>query len=92
MEHDAERIPAAQEGSGRTHTGLWLGLAAAVAALALASRQTRKQRERRFADRGQERRDPMHFFLAGNHPRRRAIDNSGRRPLFERRQSVYEAY
>jgi len=77
-------------GSGTSHSGLLIGLAVGLGVLAwMASRQPRT---RRYADRQEERRNPMHFFLAGSHPRRRAIDRSGHRPLFERRQSVYDAY
>jgi hypothetical protein len=93
MEQDADRMHTEHQPSGITKTGLLLGLAAGVAGLVWATaRQHRPLAERRFADRGLERRNPMHFFLAGNYPHRRAIDNSGRRPLFERRQSVYDAY
>lgn len=75
----------------RSNGALWLGLAGGIAiAIWLARRQSSPQR--RFADRGEERRNPLHFFLAGRFPQRRAIDRSGERPLFERRQSVYEAY
>lgn len=82
-------------------TALWIGLAAGLATLALFSakpaarnlRNLRRSRQsRRLADYGTERRNPLHFFLAGNHPRRRHLDRSGTRPLFERRQSVYESY
>jgi hypothetical protein len=78
-----------------SRTGLWLGLAvgaAAVAAYAWRSTRTEPVKARRFADRGEDRRNPLHFFLAGNFPRRRRIDRSGRRPLFERRASVYDTY
>lgn len=75
--------------SGRN---LLLGLAGGLAAAAWLSMRNRQAPLRRHADRGQERRNPMHFFLAGTYPRRRALDRTGQRPLFERRQSVYEAY
>lgn len=81
--------PAADNG-GLGRTGVLVGLAIGLGVLAWMA--ARDPRDRRFADRSVERRNPMHFFLAGNHPRRRAIDRSGHRPLFERRQSVYEAY
>ncbi|HEY0845564.1 MAG TPA: hypothetical protein VGE12_09355 [Noviherbaspirillum sp.] len=74
--------------SGKT---LLIGVAGGLAAMALLSMRERHQ-HRRYADRFQERRNPMHFFLAGAYPRRRSIDTSGRRPLFERRSSVYDAY
>lgn len=74
--------------SGRT---LLIGVAGGLAAMALLSMRERQQ-HRRYADRFEERRNPMHFFLAGSYPRRRKIDVSGRRPLFERRASVYDAY
>jgi hypothetical protein len=75
--------------SGRT---LLLGLAGGLAAWALFSANRDATQRRRFSDRGIERRNPMHFFLAGAYPRRRSIDLSGHRPLFERRQSVYDSY
>lgn len=68
------------------------GVAGGLAALALLSAARTQMRSRRYSDRAEERRDPLHFFLAGKYPHRRAIDRSGRRPLFERRQSVYDAY
>lgn len=71
---------------------LLIGLAGGLAAVAWLSTRSRQAPQRRHADRGQERRNPMHFFLAGTYPRRRALDRTGQRPLFERRQSVYEAY
>lgn len=74
--------------SGKT---LLIGVAGGLAAMAWLSMRERQQ-DRRFADRFQERRNPMHFFLAGAYPRRRRIDVSGQRPLFERRASVYDAY
>jgi hypothetical protein len=76
----------------RPRTALWAGIAAGIAALAWISAKPAAQQTRRRADRGQERRNPLHFFLAGSHPRRRHIDRSGANPLFERRQSVYERY
>jgi hypothetical protein len=77
--------------SPRSHRVLLLGLASGIAAaIWLVRRQSPPKR--RFADRGEERRNPLHFFLAGRFPQRRAIDLSGERPLFERRQSVYETY
>jgi hypothetical protein len=71
---------------------LLIGVAGSVAAVAWLTMGNKRESSRRFADRGQERRNPMHFFLAGRNPRRREIDRSGQRPLFERRQSVYDAY
>lgn len=76
----------------RPRTGLLVGIAAGLAALAWMSAQPVARQTRRRADRGQERRDPLHFFLAGGYPGRRSIDRSGTRPLFERRQSVYDSY
>lgn len=75
--------------SGRN---LLLGLAGGLAIWALVASGRGAAQHRRYADRGIERRNPMHFFLAGRYPRRRSIDLSGRRPLFERRQSVYDSY
>lgn len=70
-----------------------IGAVGGLAAIALLSMaRSQQNRTRRYADRGEERRNPMHFFLAGSYPRRRAIDRSGQRPLFERRQSVYDSY
>lgn len=88
-------------GSGTVHatrstlprgTALWAGIAVGMVALAWISAKPAIQKTRRRADRGQERRNPLHFFLAGSHPRRRNIDRSGANPLFERRESVYESY
>ncbi|WP_136414046.1 hypothetical protein [Herbaspirillum sp. ST 5-3] len=75
-----------------SRVALLAGVAGGLAALALLSTARTQLRSRRYSDRAEERRDPMHFFLAGKYPHRRAIDRSGRRPLFERRQSVYDAY
>ena len=76
-----------------SNRALMAGAATGVAALALLMlARDRRQPMRRYADHGMERRNPMHFFLAGRFPRRRAIDRSGRQPLFERRQSVYDSY
>ena len=47
---------------------------------------------RRYTDHAPERRSPLSLFTAGDHPRRRKIDQSGSHPLFERRQDVYDAY
>jgi hypothetical protein len=71
---------------------LLAGVAGSLAALALLAAVRDRQKSRRFADHGEERRNPMHFFLAGISQHRRKIDRSGKRPLFERRYSVYEAY
>ena len=77
-----------------TGTSLWVGLgvAACVAAVAWAVLRKSSSPMRRHGDCGLERRDPRHFLLAGNYPRRRRIDLSGAHPLFERRASVYDAY
>lgn len=82
-------------GITRSRPGLsktWLiGIAGTLAAAAwLASRE--RQKARRYGDSDTERRNPMHFFIAGNFPHRRSIDRDGTHPLFERRQSVYDAY
>lgn len=69
-----------------------VGVVGALAAMAWMSMGQKRQHSRRYSDRSPERRDPMHFFLAGRFPQRREIDRSGKRPLFERRQSVYDAY
>lgn len=73
----------------RSSSGLWLGVAGGLAAIAILAMP---KRARRFEDRQQERRNPWHFFLANSRARRRQIDLSGQRPLFERRQSAYEQY
>ncbi|HJU71659.1 MAG TPA: hypothetical protein VJ603_07425 [Paucimonas sp.] len=78
--------------SARPHTALWISVAAGLAALAWISTRSPVQRTRRFADHEQERRNPLHFFLAGPDFKRRNIDRSGARPLFERRKSAYDAY
>ncbi len=78
--------------SARPRIALWIGIATGLAAIAWISAKPAVQPVRRRADSGQERRDPLHFFLAGGHPRRRRIDRSGANPWFERRQSVYESY
>lgn len=68
-----------------------VGMAAGLA-LAAGWMWVNRPRARRYADRAADRRDPMSLFLPVAYPGRRAIDRSGRHPLFERRQSVYEAY
>jgi hypothetical protein len=83
--------------TGRTsrllaNKGLLVGIAGGIAAIAWLTLGRSQQPNRRYADRGADRRNPMHFFLAGSYPRRRAIDRSRNRPLFERRQSVYDSY
>lgn len=69
-----------------------LGAAASIALLAGWSVLRTRRRSRRYADHAVERRTPLSMFAGGDHPRRRAIDFSGSHPLFERRQSVYDAY
>lgn len=82
--------------SGTTHLlsgkSMLIGIAGTLAAAALVSMARSRQYARRYGDRAQERRDPTHFFMAGRYPHRREIDRSGAHPLFERRQSVYDAY
>lgn len=68
-----------------------VGLAGSLAMIAGISLFRFKQKGRRYADHAQERRRPSNMFEAGAFPRRREIDLSGERPLFERRQSAYEA-
>ncbi len=84
------------QGNKRATQGLspvaLLAGAAGLAGLALLLASRGRQQSRRYADRHDERRNAMHFFLAGQNPQRRGIDRSGKRPLFERRQSVYDAY
>ncbi len=45
-------------------------------------------RNRRYGDTEIERRNPLHFFLAGKQYRRRKIDRSGKRPLLDRRHAA----
>lgn len=92
MEADRDRGKTVNGPGNGSNLWLGLGLAAGLTALAWMSRRAARPPARRYADRGAERRNPLHFFLAGSYPRRRAIDRSGARPLFERRQSVYESY
>jgi hypothetical protein len=88
-------MPTSSQTTGRTSggtpylAGAMLGLAIAAA---WAVMQSGRSQQRRYADRAPERRAPMSLFIAGDHPRRRAIDRSGAHPLFERREEVYEAY
>lgn len=89
---EADRIEAANRQGKASNVWLGLGLAAGMAALAWATLRSSAPPARRYGDRGIERRNPLHLFVAGNHPRRRRIDRSGGHPLFERRQSVYETY
>lgn len=69
-----------------------LGAIAGIALLAGWSVLRTRRRSRRYADHALERRTPLSMFAGGDHPRRRIIDYSGSHPLFERRQSVYDAY
>lgn len=93
MRHDNDgQATGGMAGLGSKKT-LLLGVAGTLAAAAwfsLAARE--RQKARRFADRDKERRNPMNLFIAGNFPQRRKIDRNGAHPLFERRQSVYDAY
>jgi hypothetical protein len=89
---DEATFAARSTSSSRPRAALWAGIAAGLAALAWVSAKPTTKQTRRHADRGEERRNPLHFFLAGSYPRRRRIDRSGANPLFERRQSVYESY
>lgn len=75
--------------SGKT---LLAGAAVGLAAAAWLWQTREPHKSRRYADHHQERRNPLHFFLAGRTQQRREIDRSGKHPLFERRQSVYDAY
>ncbi|RJG01952.1 hypothetical protein [Noviherbaspirillum sedimenti] len=73
-------------------TPMLLGAATGLALFAGWSALRANRRARRYADHGLERRAPLSMFAGGDHPRRREIDYSGTHPLFERRQSVYDAY
>ncbi len=68
-----------------------LGIAGSLALVAGWTMLQARPRSRRYADHANDRRDPLSLFVPGG-PRRRDIDRSGAHPLFERRQSVYEAY
>lgn len=74
-----------------TNTPVLASLAGGVALVAGISLLRAKQKTRRYADRAPDRRSAQNMFLAGVFPLRRSIDRSGRRPLFERRQSAYES-
>jgi hypothetical protein len=87
---DTRDTDAASSGPSILRAAL-LGLAGGLAVYGLLAKAN-QPKLRRFSDRGEDRRNPMHFFLAGRFPHRREIDRSGKRPLFERRQSVYDAY
>lgn len=91
MEKDLTRESTNRTGQVSRNT-LLLAVAGGLAAAAWWSMARESRHERRYADHAAERRNPLHFFLAGSYPRRRQIDRSGQRPLFERRQSVYDAY
>ena len=90
MQHEEEKKAASVAAGIASKKALLLGIAGTVAAAAWALRY--QQRSRRHADLGVERRNPMNFFVAGRHPHRRKIDRDGTHPVFERRQSVYDAY
>lgn len=89
---DEATFAARSPSSSGPRTALWAGVAAGLAALAWMAVKPATKQTRRRADRGEERRNPLHFFLAGSYPRRRRIDRSGANPFFERRQSVYDSY
>lgn len=80
-----------RKGSSLLSAALLVGVVGSAAAIAWVASGRNQSRARRASDKGVERRNPMHFFLAGRNPMRREIDRSGQRPLFERRQSVYDA-
>jgi len=73
-----------------SNTPLLAGLAGSLAVLAAYSLVRQSQKGKRYSDHAAERRLPANMFAAGIHPRRRSIDVSGRKPVFERRQSAYE--
>jgi hypothetical protein len=73
-----------------TNTPFLLAVGSGLALLAGVSVLYIKQRaNKRYGDHALERRTPANMFAAGVFPLRRQIDRSGRRPLFERRQSTY---
>jgi hypothetical protein len=88
--NDYESMQTSRQSGSRT--SMIAGAAAGLALLATLAMINNRQKVRRFADRGADRRNPLNFFAAGVHPKRRAIDRNGDRPLFERRQSVYDSY
>jgi hypothetical protein len=65
-----------------------IGLAGGVAAFMWLSGAGPRLRNRRYGDTDIERRNPLHFFLAGKQYRRRKIDRSGNRPLIDRRHAA----
>ncbi|HEV2612562.1 MAG TPA: hypothetical protein VGU61_20030 [Noviherbaspirillum sp.] len=67
---------------------LLIGLAGGVAAVMWLRGAGLRLRNRRYGDTEVERRNPMHFFLAGKQYRRRKIDRSGSRPLLDRRHAA----
>jgi hypothetical protein len=73
-----------------TNKSLLIGLAGGLGVLAGLSIMRVSNKTRRYADHAKERRSPFNMFAAGRYPHRREIDVSGRRPLFERRQSAYD--
>lgn len=75
---------------GISNTQLVVGLVGAVAVIAGFSMVRGQQKTKRYGDRALERRKSANMFAAGVFPRRRAIDQTGQRPVFERRQSAYE--
>jgi hypothetical protein len=92
MEKAEETSREKQRATLMSRNTLLIGIAGSLIAGALWSMVRQQRRSRRYADHGVDRRNPMHFFLAGRPPQRRKIDRSGQHPLFERRQSVYDAY
>lgn len=93
MRHDNEGQAAGRMAGLGSRKTLLLGVAGTLAAAAWFSLAARERpKARRYADRDTDRRNPMNLFVAGKFPQRRKIDRNGAHPLFERRQSVYDAY
>jgi len=92
MENETNMYESGESSRRLSGRAVLLGIAGTAAAVTLLAMARSRRHMRRYGDRAAERRNPMHFFVAGTHPLRRDIDTSGRHPLFERRQSVYDAY
>lgn len=90
-DHQLHMLPSVQRRFSATSPVL-LGAATSLVLFAGWSALRARRRSRRYADHRLERRAALSMFAGGDHPRRRRIDYSGTHPLFERRQSAYEAY
>jgi hypothetical protein len=91
MKNNYKTKTSTREGHGLSNKSLLVGFVGGFAVMAGLSLLRPRQKDKRYADHAQERRRPSNMFEAGTFPRRRGIDRSGAKPLFERRQSAYEA-